>query len=247
MKSKKHIIALIVAIIAIALLFFAHHYGWGTVFETILLCISFLATSYLLFFDSFVKTLGEETAKMMVLEEKTTIEEQIRIGFSKLLEEHKADLAKKNIAFGADYTFYTTEQSKVCIELYRKLADFYDSAIMLTNIFDQRSGFGTVFGDFDLRKRAFNKSTTEVMDFFTYNRILLKEEFCDQILNFIHHVRLCCSRYSNLFQDLETKSSKEDTLQQLQDITDEVLKMRKDFDELADAFRKLIQPDIEKQ
>lgn len=196
MKSKKHIIALIVTIIAIALLFFAHHFGWGTVFETILLCVSFLAASYLLFFDSFIKTLGEETAKNMVLEEKTTIEEQIRIGFSQLLEEHKADLAKKNIAFGADYTLYITERTKVCDELYKKLVDLYALACKHTNIKTHESYYSID----NLRfAGSFSSNYSIMMEYYNKNKIYISEGIRNLIIGFTTILDEHCRKYTEFY------------------------------------------------
>ena len=247
MKSKKHIIALIVAIIAIALFFFAHHYGWGTVFEAILLCVSFLAASYLLFFDSFVKTLGEETAKMMVLEEKTTIEEQIRIGFSKLLEEHKADLAKKNIAFGADYTLYITERTKVCDELYKKLVDLYALACKHTKIYRHAA-------DIQERQAHFIGgaiSNSKIEEYYIKNKIYLQEELSALIVGFILTLKEHCRKSSELFVKYrklkEDDQERIDVYNQLIEISKQVDYMQQDLDKIADNISRIIQPEIEKQ
>ena len=195
MKSKKHVIALIVAIIAIALFFFAHYNGWGTIFETILLCISFLATSYLLFFNSFVKTLGEETAKMMMLEEKITIEEQIKTSFSKLIEEFKSDLEKKNIAFGADYTLYITERTKVCDELYKRLVDLYTTACDHTNIKTHET---YIFIGNDGPADAFPSFTSKIMEYYNKNKIYLTKDISSSIVGFITILGEHCLRNYSL-------------------------------------------------
>ena len=81
-----------------------------------------------LFSKSFISSLGEKTAELFTIKQKTLIEETVRDGLNRALEELKSDLEKRNIAFQIDYTFFNTERSKACIGLYRKLIDLYTIA-----------------------------------------------------------------------------------------------------------------------
>lgn len=59
----------------------------------------FLISSYFLFYKSFIKAVGEQQAKIVTIEELTALEENVRQGFKKELEEYRSELSKNNIAF----------------------------------------------------------------------------------------------------------------------------------------------------
>ena len=193
MKSKKNVIALIVAFIAIALFFFAHHYGWGAVYETFLLCISFLAASYLLFFDSFIKEFGKEAAQTLFAEQKTTIEEQIRLGFSKAISDYQAENDKSNKFFEINYSKFQEKRFDVIVELYSKLAVLSMDASHLTDRMDLGRDEEVVVRE---RVNAFKNDYSEFIRFLKLNKLFIEEESFLKLMNKSNEINGLCFNYS---------------------------------------------------
>lgn len=180
---------------------------------------------------------------------KTYIEEKVKSGFSSALEEFKADLAKKNIAFGADYTFYTTEQSKVCIELYYKIAKFYDNAILLTRLVF--SDTTRSLSDQLNTSIVYEQSQEELRENYNQNRIFVNEELSKQIVFFVDTIGNLCSDFSNKYaQCVEMKSDDKKlkaTIDELKGFYSKVAEMKSVLDMIANSTRSIIQPKTEKQ
>lgn len=126
--------------------------------------VYFFAISYLFFYKNFMKELGEETAKVMLAEELTTIKETIETSFieertkiketvetsfaeektritetvknefATALEKFKSNLQKETIAYQVDYSVFYTERTKAIIDLNSKLADVHSAGSNLAEI-----------------------------------------------------------------------------------------------------------------
>lgn len=176
--NKKDVAAIIILIIAILFFIIAHSMKWGLIFEIILLCISFLASSYLIFFDTFIKELGKETAKSLMLEKNTTIVEQVKIAFSKELELYKADLLKSNKFFEINYAKFQDKRFDVIVELYAKLATTIRAAYELYSPYESGANEEEVFKE---REKKYQECSSDYEKFLDINRLFLDDTFYSEL------------------------------------------------------------------
>ena len=190
-----------------------------------------------------VVTVGLLLWAVIKLYAKTYIEEKVKKGFATALEEFKSDLEKKNIAYGVDYSFYNTERSKACLELYKKLYDFYSNALKLveglyTNIrFEEGSTVET-------RYLQYEQSRKELDDCYFRSKIFLDDDVCDQIKEFRKKVIKYCNDSRDLIGLYKDEQIRIQSLPKESKIADEMYSMYKsDFAIIVESFKKLIQPE----
>lgn len=228
-KFKKIIFVIIIVVIAIFATIIAHHYKLGTISECIILCISFLVTAYLLFFDHFVRELGNEAAQMMFIQEKTEIVEQV-----------KSELTKENIAYEVDYNLYYTEKTKAIIDLYKKLVVFYDSCKRLTSLWEVVQERGQALSNYqelhqnrlDFHSEASHELTTAIDN----NRLFLNDELISELNDFY----LKTTKHSEKFWRIDVDSSYDkETLEQDCEM---LYKLGEKLDKFAEALRSILLP-----
>lgn len=218
MKSKKQIIALIVAVIAIILIFPAYHYGWGTVFETILLCITFLTASYFLFFDSFIKEFGKEADQVLFAEQKITIEEQIKLGFRKAISDYQAEKDKSNKFFEINYSKFQEKRFDVILESYSKLAILSMDASHLIDRMDLGRNEEDVEGE---RVQVLYDDYLEFTRFLKINKLFFEEESFIKLMTKSSEIKTICDDYHSIMCKIRFfpgDKNKDETIQRFMSI-----------------------------
>ncbi len=225
---------------------FFENIDWATIISFIVVLGLIILFLIKLFSKSFITSLGEKTAELLLTKQKTEIEKSVETAFNKALAEYQSELDKKNIAFEADYTFYNTERSKVCIELYHKIITFYDNAISFTSLIFQDKDVENVHSQVKKTAKIYEKSLDDLREYYNKNRIFLNKELSVDIVTFFHNIGKLCSGFSDEYVKFaEKKGSKEElkaTYDNLKHISIEVRKKQTILDKIADSISDLIQP-----
>ena len=156
--------------------------------------ILFLACSYLIFYKSWLKSLGAEFAKLATIKNLTEIQENIKSDFNLKLEEQKtklneelalkiepikSELSKNNITHQIQFSYLHQERSKVIVELYKKLVELQSAMI------DWTSFMHLIREDAEkeAKERAdrANKAFTEFRDFYLSNKLFFQKSFCETL------------------------------------------------------------------
>lgn len=148
-------------------------------FEILVEIISFLLVSYFLFYRSFMKSLGNETAKLITRKDLISIEENVKRDFNEKLEELKSSLAKENISHQIEFEFLHRRKAEVAIEIYQKLQELYYSA------YDRTRKIHLVLEDANkeerTRRERLNNAIEEFRDYFIKNQLYFSKRFCRDI------------------------------------------------------------------
>ena len=210
---------------------FFNSIDWSTI-----IVFGFLIWGAIKFFSkSFISSFGEKTAELLTIKQKTLIEETVRNECNKALEEFKSDLEKKNIAFKIDYTFFNTERSKVCIDLYKKLIDLHLSA----HKYVCGRGTGPSNSFFEGQEEEYDKLEDDILNYIDYNRALIPDSICNKVEDFINHIRAYF--YSIRFNDYK-KKDKDELRRDLDDSNKKLTAIQEEIKDFADSVRHLIQP-----
>ena len=226
---------------------FLKNIDWSTISGNIIVVGLIIWSIIKLFSKTFITSLSEQAVELLLTKKKIELEQSIESASKKALAEYQAELDKKIIAFEADYTFFYTERSKACIELYQKIAKFYDNAILFTNSITE---LGTTNTDVKNRAEVYDNSLNELREFYNQNRIFLQKELCDSIVTLYNNIGALCSEFSDVYVQISNLSEKEENYQdkfnekcdRLKIISKEVKAQRETLDIILDSIRNLIQP-----
>ena len=224
---------------------FFENIDWATITSFIVVLGLIISALIKLFSKSFITSLGEKTAELLLTKQKTEIEKSVETAFNKALAEYQSELDKKNIAFEADYTFYNTERSKVCIELYHKIVTFYDNALLFTSLILNNP---LMYIDSQIGKTAeiYEKSLDDLRVHYNQNKIFLNKELSEVILTFFHNIGILCSEYSDEYVKLTKKKGSDKelkaTYENLKQFYNRVREKQTILDKIADSISDLIQP-----
>ena len=180
--------------------------------------------------------MGEKTAELFTIKQKTLIEETVRDGLNRALEELKSDLEKRNIAFQIDYTFFNTERSKACIGLYRKLIDLYTIA----DQYVLQRGFGPSISIFEKQENDYDVADDDIMNYIDYNRILIPQSICTTVADFVTQIRICF--LTARAQGNKGIKAKEETEKVSNENKTKMFAIQEEINVFADVIRNLIQP-----
>ena len=87
-----------------------------TFIEIIISIVLFLGVSYLFFYKYFIKSLGEQYAKIVTIEKVTLIEESIKKGFNENFEAYKASV-QKEISAGIERLKSSLEKENIAFQI----------------------------------------------------------------------------------------------------------------------------------
>lgn len=212
---------------------------WKTITSIVVAIGLLLFVAFKLFAKSFIQSLGDESAKLLMTKQKTLIEEAIKSGYASLLAEQESALQKKNIAFEVEYSLFNTERSKRCIELYKKLEAFYDNAFRFTFGYHTNIFFG-FDSNYETRKSDYKKSHKDLVPCFNEAKIFLQEDLEVQIRTFIGFIADSCEDFE--FYDDEEPTLKDEDIEKLHSITQNVILKHRDFEEIRKSLKLLIHP-----
>lgn len=141
----------------------------------------FLVLSYLLFYKSWLKSMGKEIAKLSTIEDLTRIEQSVKKEFNEKLESLRAKLEKDNISYQVQFSYLHQKRSEITITLYQKLQEMHVAML------DWTSPLQTVIKDADEEERQraqrVNVAITDFRSFFFQNKIYFSKTFCSEIEN----------------------------------------------------------------
>lgn len=163
----------------------------GNVILTISELILFLVASYFLFYNSWLKAMGREVAKLSTIEALTKLKEDIKIDFSEKLEAYKSklseelslkieplksELARNNITHQIQFAYLHQERATVILELYKKLQELHSAMISWTAfiqpvIVDAES-------ESQERTKRVNLATTDFKNYYITNKLFFSKSFC---------------------------------------------------------------------
>ncbi len=184
---------------------------------------------------------GKNTATKEDVQVITERVESIKNNFNKSIEQLKADLTKKNIAYEVDYSFYNTERAKALIDLYRKLAKAYETGLYMGGIWKlyQENSI-----DLQIYKTMRLDSITKYIEALgqagsaiTFCRVYLDRDLCLEIKEFNNKV----GKYAN--QYLDAISQDDDGINKLLELYDEFTGFVIELYDFAERIRALIQPE----
>lgn len=153
--------------------------------------ILFLIASYFIFYKSWLKSLGRETAKLSTTEELTRLTESVKQNFNEKIEEYKsklneelalkieplkAELTKNNITHQIQFSFLHQERAKVILDLYKKLIELHSAMIDWTN-FIHPIIEDPVKEEQERATRA-NIALHDFKNFYLMNKLFFSESFC---------------------------------------------------------------------
>jgi hypothetical protein len=163
-------------------------------FQLILEVVLFLIASYLIFYKSWLKSLGQEIAKLSTIEELTKLTEDVKKDFNEKIEMYKSklseelsekieplksELAKNNITHQIQFGFLHQERAKIILELYKKLIELHSAMI------DWTSPIHPIIEDMvkeeQERTRRANIALHDFKNFYVLNRLFFSKLFCNYI------------------------------------------------------------------
>lgn len=156
--------------------------------------VLFLVASYFIFYKSWLKSFGNEVAKLSTAEDMTKITESVKKDFSESLESYKsklneeltlkieplkAELNKQNISHQIQYTFLHQERGKVLVDLYKKLQELSSAMADWTAVIQP------IIEDADKEREArairANAALFDFKNYFVLNKIFFSKSFCNSI------------------------------------------------------------------
>lgn len=168
------------------------------IIEIIITVLFFLSASYFIFYKSWLKALGNEVAKLVTIKDLTEIQENIKLDFSKQLEEHKsnlneelshkieplkAELSKNNITHQIQFSFLHQERAKVILDLYKKLVELQSAMVNWTNFMHP------VIQDAEKeakeRVERANLAFNDFRNFYLLNKLFFPKSFCEAFDNIL--------------------------------------------------------------
>lgn len=162
--------------------------------ELIINVILFLIISYFVFYKSWLKSLGDEVAKLSTREQLTELEEKVKKDFNEKLESYKSklseelaikiepiksELAKSNITHQIKFSFLHQKRAKVILKLYEKLIELHSAMVDWTGFMH------LIVEDADKesqeRTDRTNTAMNEFKNFYLFNKLYFTKEFCRYI------------------------------------------------------------------
>lgn len=157
------------------------------------LCL-FLASSYLLFYRSWLKSIGKEIAKLSTRKQLTELEEQVKSDFNNQLELYKSNLSKElaeriepikselarnNITHQIEYSYLHQQRAKVILELYHRLQELHSAMIIWTQT--MHPVIENADKEDKERTDRINKSIVDFKNYYVPNKLFFSSKFCDFI------------------------------------------------------------------
>lgn len=153
--------------------------------------VLFLIASYFIFYKSWLKSLGNEVAKLSTKEQLTKLEEKVKKDFNEKLESYKSklneelalriepiksELAKNNITHQIKFGYLHEQRAKVILELYSKLQELHSAmmnwtAILQPIIEDAKK-------ENEERTIRVNKAINDFKNYYIPNKLFFSENFC---------------------------------------------------------------------
>lgn len=162
--------------------------------ELIIKVALFLITSYFIFYRSWLKSLGNEVAKLSTREQLTELEEKVKKDFNEKLEVYKSklneelalkiepiksDLAKNNITHQIQFGVLHQERAKITIELYKKLQEVHSAMVIWTAF--MHPVIENAEKEALERTDRVNKAMDCFRNFYIVNKIYFSPSFCKVI------------------------------------------------------------------
>lgn len=154
----------------------------------------FLVASYFIFYKSWLKSLGNEVAKLSTREQLTELEEKVKKDFNEKLESYKSklnedlalkiepiksELAKNNINHQIEYGYLHHERAKVILELYRKLQELHSAMMNWT------ATLQPIIEDAEKESQErtirVNKAIDDFKNYYIPNKLFFSVKFCEFI------------------------------------------------------------------
>lgn len=152
----------------------------------------FLIASYFIFYQAFLKKIGQKVAELVTEKQLTEIRETVKSEFKSKMETHKAELslelskrieplkselAKGNISHQIEYGNLYIERTKVIREMYARLQELHSAMAWFT------AQLVPVIEDTEKeeqeRKERINKALNEFQNYYVINKLFFDKEFCD--------------------------------------------------------------------
>jgi hypothetical protein len=226
--------------------------------ELLIKIIAFCIVSYFIFYKSWLKSLGNEMAKLTTREQLTKLEEDVKKNFNEQLESYKnklseelalkieplkSELSKNNITHQIQFSYLHQERGKVTLELYKKLQELHATMVNWT------ARLQTVIIDAvkedEERAKKVNDAIQDFGNYYTNNKLFFSSEFCEFIDELFKNywekswdfnyknARIASGQVSQEYYETYTREMKEISIE-VRDKFPEKIK------ELETKFRKLL-------
>lgn len=156
--------------------------------------ILFLIASYFLFYKSWLKSLGNEVAKLSTKAQLTKLEEDVKKDFNENLESYKSklseelsskieplksELAKNNITHQIQFGYLHQERGKVTLELYKKIQELHSAMVNWT------ATLQPIIEDAEKeaneRTNRVNRAMDDFRNYYIVNKLFFSSKFCEFI------------------------------------------------------------------
>ena len=154
----------------------------------------FLIASYFIFYKSWLKSLGNEVAKLSTKAQLTKLEQDVKKDFNEKLESYKSklseelalkiepiksELAKTNITHQIQFGYLHQEIGKVTLELYKKIQELHSAIVnwtaTLQPIIEDAEKEATE------RTNRVNRAMDDFRNYYIVNKLFFSAKFCEFI------------------------------------------------------------------
>lgn len=167
---------------------------WNYILKLMIEIVLLLCLSYLIFYKSWLKSLGAEMAKLVTVKDLTHAQESIKSDFNLKLEQQKnkfneelslkiepfkAELSKNNITHQVQFSVLHQERTKVIIEFYRKLVELQSSMVEWTTFMHPI----VEDAEKEARDRAERANTAfnDFRNFYLTNKLFFSKSICETL------------------------------------------------------------------
>ena len=200
--------------------------------------VIFGAGSYLLYYKSFLKELGSQTAKLATISDLTKTKSEVEAVFNENLEKIKADLVKYNISYEIQFRYLHEKRSDIIIECYRILVELHSNAHKLTSLFKPSS--------FNQKEAVINldSSLKDFNEYIVSNKLFFSESFIGKTQELIKDYGETCRKYVLLSSQANNNTTSNDIIKSGEELITIANKVQEDLYgkviEIEKYFRKLL-------
>jgi len=203
----------------------------------------FLVLSYILFYKSWLKSLGSEMAKLLTRKDLVLIEENVKKNFNEKLEELKSTLAKNNISHQIEFDYLHRRQAEAAVEIYQKLQELHSAAVDgIKSCYPEKPD---PVRDEEVRRQRLHNTINDFQDYFVKNKIFFPESFCKEIKEILKDYWRKSLEYSymkkiNTGEESQSENH-EDFIKEINHISKEINdKIPKQLDKIEKRIRSIL-------
>ena len=224
---------------------------------------SFLAISYLIFYQGFLKSFGRKIVELATVERLTTIQENVKQEFNEKIESYKMDLSaqlaekieplkseltKNNISYQIEYGHLHQKRGEVILELYQKLQELHGAMAHWT------ARMHPIIEDAEKEAEERHVRVSRALNDFQYyyiaHKLFFAKSFCKSIDDIFESYWKLAYDFGFKSNALEKRSLTPEFIKEYIEETSKISKEIRDkfpskIEEIEDEFRKILGVKVE--